>query len=109
MIKKMIVPAFVFALFATAANAQESAAPAQAEPTATTAPAAGDAAGDNKTKIEASALPEGVKTALASDSYKEWQLVSAWLVKDKTEYYQLEMQKGTEKTTLKLNKDGKQI
>lgn len=67
------------------------------------------AAQDNKTAVDPANLPEAIKKTLAGDQYKEWQLVSASLVKGATEYYELQMKKGEETTALKLDKNGKVV
>lgn len=63
-----------------------------------------------KKQVTEGQLPDGIKKALTSDQYKEWKVASAWQVMEAgNEYYVLEMAKGDEKTTLKLNKDGQAI
>lgn len=55
-------------------------------------------------------LPEGVKKTLTTDAYKEFKVQSAWRITEgQNEYYVLEIAKGDEKATLKLNKDGQAI
>jgi hypothetical protein len=103
--KKMILAAFVLTTVATATYAQDA--------VKTAPPATGVAAQqpatteDTKSPIEANALPPAIQQVLATDDFKEWKLVSAWQVKGSSEYYVLEMQKGEERKTLKLNKEGK--
>lgn len=113
--KMMIVSAFALTICATAAYAQDAnvpAAPAQpATPVAiATQPGAAAAIQDEqKTKLDIGTLPESVKKTLASDTYKDWQVATAWEIKGTTTYYVLEMKKGDENMILKLNKEGKQI
>lgn len=113
--KKMILSAFALTVFGTASFAQtatQTAPPANDPATGQTVAQATPAAvaqDNNKKQVDAAALPDGIKKTLASDQYKDWQLASAWLVSGPAEYYILEMQKGEEKTTLKLDKDGKQV
>jgi hypothetical protein len=113
--KKVLFSMFALAM-TTAAFAQDQVAPAAAEaPVAAAAPAQAPVASaavaeqDSKTKVEAANLPEGVKKTLASDKYKDWSVDSAWLVKGAKEYYELQMKKGEEVTSLKLDKDGNLI
>lgn len=109
--KKMILSAFALTSFAIASYAQGAVATATAEPVpAAAAVTAGQATTEEaKTKVEATALPAAVQQTLASDQYKEWKLVSAWQIAGAAEYYVLEMQKGEDRATLKLNKDGKPV
>jgi opacity protein-like surface antigen len=101
--KKMILSAVAVMAFAAASYAQEAVVKTEAAPAAQ----AQVTADETRTQVDINALPEGVKQALASDQYKDWQLATAWYIKSTAEYYVLEMKKGEEKTTLKLNKDGK--
>lgn len=77
------------------------------------APAADNAvaqAEPQKKQITEAQLPDAVKTVLATDENKEWKLASAWqVVEGANEYYILEMDKGEERKTLKLNKEGQLI
>jgi len=65
---------------------------------------------DQKVKVELTALPDGIKKTLASDSFKDWTASSAWQIKSNTaEYYLIEMKKGEETTTLKLDSNGNKV
>lgn len=97
--RKMILPVFALAMFATTAfatvntnNYNES------EITANE---------DKKEQINAEALPSTVKATLATDEYKEWQVMSAWHITGASEYYVVELKKGEEATSKKFDKDGK--
>ncbi len=59
-----------------------------------------------KTEIKAESLPEAVKKTLAGDDYKGWEISKAYTAK---EGYEVELKKGTETKTIKLDKDGKVI
>lgn len=61
-----------------------------------------------KTPVKIEALPDAVKATLASDKYKDWAPVTAFLIVDakKAEYYQVDVKKGEETTSLKIGKDG---
>jgi len=100
----LFIAAIAFVSSASFAQDQKVAPPAD-----NVAVQAEDAAPQKKQVAEAD-LPAGVKNALTADQYKEWKVASAWLITEgKNEYYVLEMEKGEEKTTLKMNKDGKTI
>ncbi len=60
---------------------------------------------DEKVKIKIEELPDAVKTALASDSYKGWSADAAFYNKTK-DNYEVQVKKGTETKTLKFSKDG---
>jgi ribosomal protein L21E len=68
------------------------------------APVAQDQA-DEKVKIKVEELPDAIKTALASDSYKGWSADAAFYNKTK-DSYEVQVKKGTETKTLKFSKDG---
>ena len=55
-------------------------------------------------------LPAAVKTTLAGDEYKDWQIVTAYLVKkDGLETYKINLMKDKETKLVKLDKDGKVV
>lgn len=66
---------------------------------------------DEKKPVKAEELPDAVKGTLAGDEYKEWKVEKAFQVKPATgaEYYELELKKGEEAKTVKLDKDGKVV
>lgn len=66
---------------------------------------------DEKKEVKVEELPDAVKATLASDEYKEWQAQKAYMVKPGTgaEYYEIELKKGEEAKTVKLDKDGKVV
>ena len=59
-------------------------------------------------KIKAEDLPETVKTTLNGDEYTGWLIQSAYKIKSKDQY-EVELKKGAETKTVKLDKDGKII
>lgn len=61
---------------------------------------------NTKTPVKIDELPEGVKKTLATDAYKGWTASEAFLVKGKTEYYEITVKKEAEVKTVKLNKEG---
>ncbi len=65
--------------------------------------------GDAKIQIKPEELPEGVKKTLADDKYKGWEILAAFWVKSKTEYYEITLKKETDSKILKFDKDGKPI
>lgn len=75
-----------------------------------TQPASGAVKTENavqdKTEIKAENLPEPVKKTLAGDDYKGWEISKAYVAK---EIYEVELKKGTEAKTVKLDKDGKLV
>jgi len=107
--KKMILSVATIAFITGSAFAQNNTATAPPADNPQ-AQAAVTKAEPQKKQVTEAELPEGIKKALTADQYKEWKLASAWqIMEGKTEYYVLEMAKGDEKTTLKLNKDGQAI
>jgi len=64
-----------------------------------------------KTPVELKDLPEPVQKTLQSDPVKEWTPTAAFLLtkEDKTQYYQVDVKKGEESGSLKIDKDGKVI
>ncbi len=87
------------------ANTKEAVANTQAETTNTQAPSTQPA----KTAVKPESLPEAVKTTMAGEDYKGWIVSSAFLVKDKVEFYELVLTKDKESKTVKVAKDGKLI
>jgi len=114
--KKLILSAFVLAAMSmtTNVNAQEAAAATTTEIAATADQAAAQQAQaqqDAKTKIEINALPDAVKNTLASDTYKEWTASAAWQTANEAGevLYVVEMKKGEETTTVKVDSNGKVV
>lgn len=101
--KKTILSVFALTIMSTAAFAQTSATEQTAAQTTT------QATTEEKQQVEESALPPAVKQTLSTDQYKDWKFVSGWNVKGANEHYILELQKGEERTTLKMDKEGKLI
>lgn len=66
---------------------------------------------DEKKPVKVEELPDAVKAALAGDDYKEWMAEKAYHVKPATgtEHYEIELKKGEEVKTVKLDKDGKVV
>ncbi|NBP68091.1 MAG: hypothetical protein EBR30_16130 [Cytophagia bacterium] len=61
-----------------------------------------------KTKIKAEELPQAVQTTLASDTYRGWEVVNAYVLKDKKQY-EVELKNGAENKTFKFSEDGKVV
>lgn len=61
-----------------------------------------------KVPVKLEELPAPVTTTLKADAYKEWTPTAAFLVTaaDKSQYYQIDVKKGTEVAFIKINKDG---
>ena len=64
-----------------------------------------------KTPVEIKDLPEPVQKTLQADTVKDWTPTAAFLVvnADKTEYYLINVKKGEETGSLKIDKDGKVV
>lgn len=64
-----------------------------------------------KVAVKPEDLPEAVKTALAGDTYKGWEVTGAFLItkEDKTQYFEIAVKKGEETATVNLDKDGKKV
>lgn len=63
---------------------------------------------DEKVKIKKEELPDAVKTALAGNDYKGWEISEAYMYKE-AGTYEVELKNGDQKKTVKLDKDGKVI
>jgi uncharacterized membrane protein YkoI len=63
---------------------------------------------DEKVKIKKEELPDAVKTALAGNDYKGWEIHEAYMWKESGNY-EVELKNGDQKKTVKLDKDGKVI
>ncbi|WP_157287954.1 hypothetical protein [Pedobacter cryoconitis] len=61
-----------------------------------------------KVPVKLEELPAPVTTTLKADAYKDWTATTAFLVTaaDKSQFYQIDVTKGTEKAFIKINKDG---
>ncbi len=64
-----------------------------------------------RTPVELKDLPEPVQKTLQSDTVKEWTPTAAFLVTnaDKSTYYLINVKKGEETGSLKIDKDGKVV
>ncbi|ETZ23640.1 MULTISPECIES: hypothetical protein [Pedobacter] len=64
-----------------------------------------------KTPVELKDLPEPVQKTLQAEPAKEWTPTAAFLVvnADKSEYYLINVKKGEETGSLKIDKDGKVV
>ncbi|KQB99531.1 hypothetical protein [Pedobacter sp. Hv1] len=63
-----------------------------------------------KTPIKLEELPEAVLNTLKSDPYKKWTPVAAFSVKDgQKSYFQIDVKKEEETSSIKLDKDGKPV
>lgn len=65
----------------------------------------------DKVEVKPEDLPEPVKATLAAAPYSEWKAEKAYLVpgENETKYYEINLSKGEETATVKLDKDGKVI
>ena len=64
--------------------------------------------GDAKIQIKPVELPEAIKKIIA-DIYNDWEILTAFWVKSKSEYYEVSLKKETDSKLLKFDKDGKPI
>ncbi len=63
-----------------------------------------------KTPIKLESLPDPIKSVLATDIFKTWVPSTAFSVTaGTTQYYEVDVKKGTETKALKFDKDGKVI
>lgn len=61
-----------------------------------------------KTPVKLDALPDPIKTVLTSDIFKTWVPTEAYSVTaGTTQYFEVDVKKGTETKALKFDKDGK--
>lgn len=63
---------------------------------------------DEKVKIKKEELPDAVRTALAGNDYKGWEISEAYMWKE-AGTYEVELKNGDQKKTVKLDKDGKVV
>ena len=61
-----------------------------------------------KVPVKLEDLPATVTTTLKADAYKDWTPTTAFLVTnaDKSQFYHIDVKKGTEVAFIKINKDG---
>ncbi|KEQ30752.1 hypothetical protein [Pedobacter antarcticus] len=61
-----------------------------------------------KVPVKLEELPAPVTTTLQTDAYKEWAPSAAFLVTnaDKSQYYHIDVKKGTEVAFIKISKEG---
>jgi len=63
-----------------------------------------------KAPIKLEALPDPIKTVLQTDVFKTWVPSTAFAVTaGTTQYYEVDVKKGTETKALKFDKDGKML
>lgn len=88
-------------------NAQD-AAKTETEKSEVTTTETSTVVAQEKTKIKAEELPQAVQTTLAGDTYKGWEVVNAYILKDKNQY-EVELKNGAENKTFKFSADGKVV
>lgn len=104
--KKLILSAVVLLFFVVAQAQSEVVVPATEVATATETAVAVQ---DKKTEVKYEDLPQAVRTTLAGEAYKDWEVVKAWHNVDKDQYEIEVKNASTETKTLKFNKEGKEI
>lgn len=100
--KKIILTSATLLFFFAAATAQTEIASATAVAKTETVTQ------DKKTEIKYEELPQAVKTTLAGDAYKGWEVTKVWHNETK-DNYELQVKNATETKTLTFNKDGKEV
>lgn len=65
----------------------------------------------DKVSVKPEDLPQPIKTTLASDIYAGWEIAEAFLItkEDKTQFFEISLKKGSETTTINLDKDGRMV
>jgi len=63
---------------------------------------------DEKVKIKKEELPDAVRTSLAGNDYKGWEISEAYQWKE-AGTYEVTLKNGSETKTVKLDKDGKVV
>ncbi|MBK7426385.1 MAG: hypothetical protein IPI60_04750 [Saprospiraceae bacterium] len=62
---------------------------------------------DERSEVIQKDLPQSIQKTLSTDTYKDWNFKKAYRVKTATsEYYEIMVNKGDQKTTLKLDANG---
>lgn len=98
--KKLIISAFMLAAVASYAQDKKVTADTPVQAAAVKDESA-------KTKVDPAALPEPVKTTLSAETYKDWKIAEAWVVKAEQEYYMVDLKKDDKTITVNIDKDGK--
>jgi hypothetical protein len=64
-----------------------------------------------KVEVPVKDLPEAVKRTLATETYSGWEVSKAYLVtrENNVQYYQIDLTKGEETSSVNLDADGKKI
>ena len=65
----------------------------------------------DKVSVKPEDLPQPIKTTLASDVYAGWEITEAFIItkEDKTQFFEISLKKGSETTTINLDKDGRKV
>lgn len=65
----------------------------------------------DKVAVRPEDLPEPVKSTLANDGYADWKVAGAYLVtkENNTQYYEINLKKGDESSTVNLDKYGRKV
>ena len=110
--KKLIVSAFAMALISFAsvqANAQTTEA-AQTETKQETTTKTTTTSKEDKVAVKPENLPDGIKKTIKGEDFSGWTVKKAFLVKEgETEYYELQVAKGSESARVKLDKNGNNV
>lgn len=65
----------------------------------------------DKVEVKPEDLPEAVRATLGAAPYNEWKIEKAYQVpgENESQYFEINLSKGEETSTVKLDKDGKVI
>ncbi|MCE7060012.1 hypothetical protein [Dyadobacter sp. CY343] len=109
--KKLIVSAFTLTLISFASVQAQTAEKDAAQQTETTTSTTKKNAKEDKVAVKPEDLPEGIKKTIKSDDFAGWTVKKAFLVTDQknTQYYELQVAKGSESARVKLDKDGNNV
>jgi len=111
--KKLIVSAFALTLISFASVEAQTAnqnSPATKE-TVQQEPAKSKSDKEDKVAVKATELPEAIKKTIQSEQFSGWTVKKAYLVTegDKSQYYELQVAKGSESARVKLDKNGNNV
>lgn len=104
--KKLIVSAVALTMISFASLQTSVAAEGRNTITENAAPAQQD-----KVAVKPENLPDGIKKTIKGEEFSGWKVTKAFLVtaEDKSQYYELQVAKGSESARVKLDKDGNNV
>jgi len=104
--KKLIVSALALTMISFASVQASTTAESRRTETAAFATFKQD-----KVAVKPENLPEGIKKTIKGEEFSGWKVTKAFLVteEDKSQYYELQVAKGSESARVKLDKDGNNV